>query len=695
MTDDRNSRIQAALVLQKAGRFGEAAAALQHILTQTPNDFDCLYLLATLQGQQGNLDAAITLFRQASKIRPDIPDVQYNLAVALGMAGRHADAAKIYKRLLEAYPRHPHARNNYATSLMSEGKFADALRQYDELLAFYPELADAHNNRGMALQALKRLDEALTSFDRAITQRPSFAQAYVNRGNTLALLLRSDEALKSFKSATALQPDLADSHVNAGNIHLLRRSYNEAIAAYDRGLALADSADARSMRLFAKMHLCDWADFDTERAALLASIARDEPAYPFITLALSSSPAEQLQCARNFNRSHFPIASRPLWRGERYRHDKLRVGYVSSDFREHAVSQLVMGMFECHDKSRFETTAISLGPDDGSDSRERLERAFDRFIDAAALRDDEIARRIREAEIDILVDLNGYTQGARMGIFAQRAAPAQVSYLGYSGTSGADYFDYIVADRVLIPAEHSAFYSEKIIWLPDCFMAHDNTRPISDQMPTRTELQLPESGFVFCCFNQPYKVNPAIFDIWMRLLQAIEGSVLWLKAGDSTSVGNLRREAERRGVRTDRLVFAPSVPSSADHLARHRQADLFLDTQPYNAHATTGDALWAGLPVLTGLGSTFASRVAASELYAVGLAELVTTSLEEYEALALKLACDPALLAIMKTKLASRASTRLFDTARFTRHIEVAYRTMWQLLQRGAAPASFAVEDLG
>jgi predicted O-linked N-acetylglucosamine transferase (SPINDLY family) len=692
--NDQTRQIQIAVGHQRAGRLADAVTIYKRLLDTAPDHFDCVYLLGTLYAQQGNIDAAVAMFRRAVKIRPNILDVQYNLAVALGMAGSHDEAAQIYQRILKAHPGHPQARNNYATSLMNSGKAAEALRQYDELVARHPTLADAYLNRGMALQSLKRMDEALADYDKAIALNPNFPQAHVNRGNVLVLLRRSDEALASFNKAIALRPDFADAYSNAGNIHSGRRSYDEALVAYDRALSLRpDDSEARSMRLLAKMYLCDWVGFAAESQSLLSSVRSGIPVYPFSILPIATEPGELLHCATAFTKARFPGSATPLWHGAVYRYDRLRIAYVSADFREHAVSHLAAGMFEHHDRTRFEVTAISIGPDDGSDLRRRLAGSFDEFVDATAMRDDEIAARIRKAEIDILIDLNGYTQGARMGIFALRPAPIQVTYLGYAGTVGADYFDYILADRTVIPKEHFEFYSEKVVWLPDSFMVTDRSRQIAERTPARSELQLPDDGFVFCCFNQPYKIGPKTFDIWMRLLKGVDNSVLWLKEGGAGAARNLRLEAERRGIAPERLIFAPSVPLAADHLARQRRADLFLDTQPYNAHATTTDALWAGLPVLTCSGSAFAGRVAASLLHGAGLSELVTASLEDYEALALKLAREPGLLASIKAKLDhNRDSCALFDTGRFTRHIEAAYATMRQVQRNGMPPMSFAVE---
>jgi predicted O-linked N-acetylglucosamine transferase (SPINDLY family) len=384
----------------------------------------------------------------------------------------------------------------------------------------------------------------------------------------------------------------------------------------------------------------------------------------------------------------------PVWRGEIYAHDRIRIGYFSADFCSHPVGQLAVGLFEAHDKSRFETIALSFGPDDGSDLRRRIKSAFEEFIDVRETSDAEVAALIRRCEIDIVIDLTGLTRYNRFGVLSRRVAPVQVNFLGYPGTMGAGCMDYIIADRTIIPEEHFRFYSEQVVWLPDTYQANDGKRHISERRPTRGECGLPESAFVFCCFNNTYKIAPTVFDIWMRLLAAKAGSVLWLIGGNPTAEANLRREAERRGIAPGQLIFAPKLPL-ADHLARSAYADLFLDTMPYNAHTTGSDALWAGVPLLTCLGSTFASRVAASLVRAVGLDELVTSSLQDYEALAVKLAHDPSLLRALRERLARNRRTHpLFDTARFARHIEGAYTTMWQRYQNSAAPQAFAVRPI-
>jgi predicted O-linked N-acetylglucosamine transferase (SPINDLY family) len=395
--------------------------------------------------------------------------------------------------------------------------------------------------------------------------------------------------------------------------------------------------------------------------------------------------------ARVWATQKYPAAPVPLWRGDVYRHDKIRVAYLSADYRTHATALLMAGVFEAHDRSRFEITAISFGADDKSPMRARLEASFDRFIDVRSIGDAEVAKKLRDMEIDIAVDLKGYTQEGRPGILAHRPAPIQAQYLGYPGTMAAGYYDYVIADPIVIPEEQRPFFSEQVAYLPDTYQCNDSKRAIAPRAPRRSEMGLPENGFVFCCFNNNHKILPQMFDIWMRLLRQIDNSVLWLLQDNLAVVRNLSREAIARGVAPERLVFARRC-MPADHLARQRLADLFLDTLPYNAHTTCSDALWAGLPVLTVQGDCFAGRVAASLLSAHGVPELITHSLEEYEAAALKLARDPAALTAIREKVVRHRDTHaLFDTVRFTRNLEAAYLTMWERYQRGERPQTFSV----
>jgi predicted O-linked N-acetylglucosamine transferase (SPINDLY family) len=524
-----------------------------------------------------------------------------------------------------------------------------------------PNSAVAFNNRGISLQVLKRFDEALASYDRAIALNPEYAAAFGNRGRAYGELRRLGDALTDFEKALALDP---------------KQNY------------------IKGDYLNAKMHLCNWSQFADDSGGLISAILKGNyVSQPFALLPVSTTAAIQRKCAELFVADRYPAPLVPLWRGERYAHERIRVGYVSGDLREHPVAVLAAGLFEHHDRSQFETIAISFGAFDPDRMTERLKGTFERFIDVRGRGDHEIAVLMRDLEIDIAVDLNGFTGDARPNIFAARPAPVAVNYLGYAGTLGRNYWDYIVADEFVLPAAAQSDYAEQVVYLPGSFMPNDDGRKISTATPSRSAAGLPEHGFVFCCFNNSYKFTPDVFDIWMRLLRAVEGSVLWLSASNDRATQNLRAEASKRGVSPERLIFASRVASNEDHLARLRLGDLFLDTLYYNAHTTACDALWAGLPVLTHPGPTFASRVAGSLLNAVGLPELIAPSLEDYEVLALKLAREPARLAAIKEKLARNIKTHpLFDTARFTRHMEAAYTTMWQRVQKGEPPKSFAVE---
>ncbi len=499
-----------------------------------------------------------------------------------------------------------------------------------------------------------------------------------NYGLTLRELGRIPEALQRFTEALALNPAVVGTLVARGDCYFDCKQYRSALADYDGALRLQPRLrDIAGQRLAAHLSLADWDNQSAEIAAL--DIGR---CHPLLMCAISISPAELLRCACSYVGARPRFA--PIWSGERYRHDRIRVAYLSSDLNGHAVASLAVGLFEHHDRARFEITAVSFGRDDKSAMRRRLMDAFEHFIDVRGQSDEDIAQLIRRNEIDIAVDLNGHTDNSRTGILARRPAPIQVNYLGYPGTMGAPFIDYVIADATVIPEEHRQFYTEQVIWLPHCYQVNDDRRRIAETMPTRRDHGLPNSAVVFCCFNNVHKIMPQMFDIWMRLLRAVDGSVLWLLATNPDAVANLKLEAQARGVLPDRLVFAPVLPHS-DHLARLQLADLVLDTLPYNAHTTASDALWVHVPVVTCLGTTFAGRVGASLLQGVGMAELITPSLDHYATLALALARDPQRLATIRQRLAAQRETApLFDTAGTARAIETVYMTMWQRYQDSA-----------
>lgn len=683
--------------LEQLGRPDEAIASYDQAIALDPG-------YAAPHSGRGNalqalarFDEAVASYDQALAREPSDPVTHSNRGNALFKLKRFEEALVGYDRALQLKPDYAECWSNRSNALLELGRHKEALASCDKAVAIRPQYAVAHSNRGTALLRQKRHDEALASYDRALALRPDLADAHFGRGLVQEEQKQFDAALVSYQQALATKPDDAELHAHRGGVLLALGRHDEALAAYDCAFALRPSSAAlRNLRLFTRMHVCDWHDFLTERDQLIADVRADmRMVEPFVFLALSSTAADQLVCAREFADGEMPAATPALWRGERYSHDRIRVAYLSADFHEHATALLAAGLFEQHDRSRFEVTALSFGPDQESAMRARLKQAFERFVDVRAKSDDEIARLVREHEIDIAVDLKGFTTDARPKIFAQRPAPIQVSYLGFPATMGTNHIDYLIADPVMVPASEFPHYAERIVHLPDSYQVNDAKRATAGPAPTRDQAGLPLRGFVFCSFNKTYKYTPEVFDVWMRLLKDVGGGVLWLLADNSAAMRNLRREAERRGVAGERLIFAPLVGQD-EHLARHRLADLFLDTLPCNAHTTASDALWAGLPVLTCLGTTFAGRVAGSLLHAAGLPELVTSSLADYEALALRLAREPAELAAIRTKLARNRSTcPLFDTRRFTRHIEAAYTKMWERHQRGEEPAHFAIEPIG
>jgi protein O-GlcNAc transferase len=616
-------------------------------------------------------------------------------ALALHRRGAVAEAAARYADVLRADPGNAEAYCYLGMIACQHGRFAEGAERARQSLARDPDNPRAHVLLGRALAALDRPDEALASLDRAIALDPAAARAHGHRGDLLAACGRNDEAVASYDRALALAPDAVADWFNRGGALIALGHYEEAIASFQRAAALDPKlhrADVLRAPLFlSKLRICDWTNYRDEAVQLLSMIRANAPLnVPFAALFLPCSPAEQLQCARRYVEDQ--PAPPPLWRGEIYSHDRIRVAYLSADFREHATSHLAAGLFEQHDRSRFEVAALSFGEDDNSAMRRRVVAAFEHFIDVRAKSDQEIAELMRRLEIDIAVDLMGFTKDNRCGVLARRPAPIQVNFLGYPGTTGAAFIDYIIADATVIPEEHDACYAERVVRLPGSYQANDNKRPIAAGTPSRRDCGLPDHSFVFCCFNNTQKLNPDMFDIWMRVLQAVDNSVLWLLEGSGTASANLRAAAERRGVAARRLIFAGKA-SLPDHLARQCQADLFLDTLPCNAHTTASDALWAGLPVLTQMGAAFAGRVAASLLRAVGLPELIATTPQDYEKRAIELAKKPDTLAGLRRKLAAnRGTTPLFDTALFARRIEAAYAAMYQRYRAGLEPANITVE---
>ena len=681
------------IVLQSMHRSAEALASYDQALAIKPGHAEVLNNRGlALLGLQRPADA-LASFDQALAARPNYAVALNNRGNTLQDLKRPAEALASYDRALAIQPDYAQALYNRGVVLRALQQPADALASYDRALAIKPDHVDALNNRGVVLRELKRPDEALASYDRALAIKPDYVEALNNRGSALRDLRRPAEALASHEQALAIEPAYADALCNRGIALRELKRPAEALASFERALALEpDHRYAFAGVAYAALATCDWGRTEVIAGELQRRIAQDRAIVPpFTLLGYSNDESLLLQCARKSLAEEIAVPAQPMWRGESRRHERLRIAYLSSDFRRHAVASLFARLFELHDRARFEIIGISFGPDDQSEVRARLVRAFDQFHDVRSRDDGDVAKLLNELEVDIAIDLNGRTEEARLGILARRPAPVQATYLGYPGTTGADFIDYVIADPTVLPLGQQPFYTEKIVHLPECYQVNDSTRKIAADTPTRREAGLPDDGFVFCCFNNNFKITAPVFDVWMRLMRQVAGSVLWLLQDDAVRE-NLVRAAAAREIDPARLVFAERSEPEA-HLARHRLADLFLDTLPYNAHTTACDALWAGLPVLTCKGAGFAGRVAASLLSAAGIPELVTADLREYEALALRLATDASLLRGLRQRLAqNRSSCPLFDTDRFRRHIENAYTTMWEIHRRGESPRSFSVE---
>ena len=683
-----------ALAAHQQGDLDTAQRLYREILGTHPTHFDALHLLGVIALQRGQLADALALIRQAIALQPASAPAHDHLGLCLQDLGRLQEALAAYDRALVLDAGLPSALNNRGTLLLVLKRPQDAVRDLEAACRQAPQAPGGWVNLCAAQRALRQFEVALASAERALALDARLPEAWLARGNVLAESNRLADALASYTNALALRPADQKALSAKGQVLRMLKRHGEAADCFAQLLALApDYPEALGALLFARLNACDW----TGHAALTlaveqGSIQGRQVVSPFALLTMSDSPAAQLRCAQTYAAAVLPVPGESLWKGERYRHPRIRVAYLSADFHEHATAYLMAELFEQHDRTRFEVTGISFGPDDHSPMRQRLLRGFDDFVDVRGLDDAGVARLIREREIDVAVDLKGYTQDSRPAILAWRPAPVQVNYLGYPGSMGVPWIDYIVADRHVIPPGQEGFYAEQVVRLPHCYQVNDAHRPNGAGSLSRTDAGLPAQGFVFCCFNNNFKITPPVFAVWMHLLQQVPGSVLWLLQDNSDAAANLRRATAQAGVDPARLVFAQRAPLAA-HLDRHRLADLFLDTWPYGAHTSASDALWCGLPVLTRTGNSFASRVAASLLQAVGLPELVTHSLEGYAALALRLAQDSRQMADIKNRLLAQAlRSPLFDGAAFRQSLEQAFVTMHGRASQGLPPKGFDLQ---
>ncbi len=690
--DNAGAHTNRGIVLKLLDRPEQAVRSYDAALRLSPASAETHYNRANALLELKRFDDAVAGYDKAIELRPTYIVAHSNRGNALKELKRLHEALDSYGRAIALKPDYAEAHSNLGVALMGLKRLDEALTSCRKAADLQPDSGEVHYNLAIALQELQQLDEALVAYDAAIAHEPGHARAHANRGTVLYELHRPAEAAESYATAVELTPDDAEGYYHLGNVLQELERLDEAVACYDRALALKpDYPEAVSQMLFQKARMCRWGE---DGAADLPALGITTKAItPFTFLAIEDSPQHHLARAKKcVSEKYRAISIRPPRAAERS--SPIRIGYFSADFHDHATMHLIARLLEMHDKSRFEVHAFSYGMNQEDGMRQRARDAVHAFHEVSGLTDKAIAELAKREGIDIAVDLKGHTRGMRSGIFSHRAAPIQIGYLGYPGSIGADFIDYVIADEVVIPEPARTFYSEKVIALPDSYQVNDDARAISTRTFSRAELGLPEGAFVFASFNNVYKIRPAEFDIWMRLLDKVERSVLWLLKDNAWAEANLRREAEARGIDPARLIFAERMPLG-DHLARHAQADLFLDSFNCNAHTTASDALWAGLPVLTKLGDSFAARVAGSLLRAVGLPELVTNTAQAYEQIALDLALNPVLLTALREKLAANRSTApLFDTERTTRHIESAFELAYDRYWNGLKPDHIKVPRL-
>ena len=726
--DTLSQILSTAISAHQAGELERAETLYLQILSQVPLHQDALHLLGIIYYQTGRHDQSVDMIRRAIASNPGIADFYMSLGTAYRLQGKLHEAVETFRQATVIRPDFPEAHFSHGVALATEKKFPEARIAFEKAISLRPDYAEAYNNLGVTLKNAGFLDQAEQPYRTAIALKPDYAEALNNLGNLLKAKGQQGEAEQCFVSALAAQgdnpetwnnlgtslqsgnqyeaaeaayreslrldPEYPDALYNLGTLLIELKRYTEAIDALIMALQLQPQfSHALEELLDAMQWICLWDEFKNLVSEMDRRLNEGDYSFnPFSLLALFDNPIHQKHCAEaNAQRS---IQSCP----DPFIHPKhspnkgvIRLGYLSYDYREHPLAFLISELFELHDRSRFQVFGYGYGPDDHSTTRERMTNTCDKFTDIAALSHRDAAKTIHDDGIDILIDLTGYTAGARGSILAPRPAPIQINWLGYPGTMGAPFMDYIIADSVLVPHGAESFYSEKIVRLPDCYQINDRQRPVAEITFSRSDHGLPDDAFVFCSFNHTHKIMPDLFNIWMDLLHAVPGSVLWLLESNSTAPENLRREASRHDIDPERIIFSPRMPLS-EHLARYRLADLFLDTFPYTSHTTASDALWVGLPLVTCMGKTFAARVAGSLLNATGVPELITNNFDEYRELALKLATDPDLLSGVRRKLIeNRDQCALFDTPRFVSNLESAYEMIMARRREGLEPADITV----
>lgn len=694
--DNKTLQVQELMNLYNQGQLQEVIQKAETMVADFPKDIILLNLLGAANAGLHRYNDAIESYKKAVKINPSYAEAHNNLSSALIEKNDLVSAIESCNHAISVKPDYAEAHNNLGYALQGSGNLRSAIASYSRAIEIRPDYAEAHNNLGVALAAKGDQVGAIESYTCAIDIKPHYANAYNNRAVSLLNRGEVSEAIQNCKRALEISPDHANAHHNMGNALLKNADPEAAINSYQKALKVEpDFVTARSQKLFQQAYICDWEAIEQDRNLIPALGIETDSVAPFTMLPLEDHPARHLKRSASFASYKFEWqpAVLPKVRRPPQNPSRVRLGYLSGDFHAHPVMRLIVKMFELHDRENFEVHAFSCSPGNNDAMRDQLIKNFDAFHDVSDMQDQEIAEFVRKAGIDIAIDLTGYTANARDQILAYRAAPIQVSYLGYPGSMGANFIDYLIADCTLVPIENHKFYSEKIVHLPNCYQvsSHLNSPPSIEG--GRADLDLPEEGFIFCCFNDHYKITSREFDIWMRLLGKVQGSVLWLRQSNKSSEANLKKAAQDRTIDPDRLIFAKKCDYH-EYLIRMTKADLFLDTFNYNAGAVANDALWSGLPILTKQGEGYAARMASSLLNAIDLPELITSNENDYEKIALDLATHPGKLKSLKTKLSiNRDSTSLFDTARATKNIETAYTLMYERYLANKKPGHLFIKE--
>jgi protein O-GlcNAc transferase len=693
-----------ALKYHERGRLEKAEKIYKKILKSNPDRPDALHYLGLIASRRGETDKAESLMRKAIQILPGNAFFHNNFGTFLKEQRRWEESIHSYRRAVELDANYVDAHYNMGEAYLEQDDILAAISFFKRVLELDPSNADMYGRMGFAFQSAGNLEEAISCYKKAVAIRPNFVEAWNSMGLALDNLGSLEQAVVCYTKATEIAPSRAEPYENMGNLFQHMGQLEKAISAYNMALELEPNSRDVYDRLYrVKQKACEWQELkDIEDKLEKSKEMHSCPdktflESPFVSITAFDQPARNFAVARRRSTKisrdasklgvHFNLKER--------KHPKsiITVGYLSGDFHNHPVGQLTSCLFRLHDQREFQVYCYSYGMDDGSNYRKQIQKGCDKFVDVSRKSYSETAQKIYDDEVDILVDLAGHTVEDRMLICALRPAPIQVSYLGFLGTSGADFIDYIVTDRIVTPEAHSAYYTESFAYLPHCYQINNNTQKISKKDWQKADVGLPDGKFVFSSFNHPYKIEQVTFDLWTSILRRIEKSVLWLYGDNSLAERNLKQEAESRGVNSDRLIFAERLPLE-DHLARLQFADVMLDTRIYNGGATTSNALWAGVPVITLLGNHFVSRMSASSLTAIGLSELITHTLEEYENLAVRLAQNPDQLEAIRTTLnRNRSFKPLFDTPRFVRDLEKAYKKMWEIFLSGENPRLIEVEE--